>query len=434
LIEPAMTSCDIRILRLGADGDGIGTLPDGGKIFVPGALPEETVRVRLLGRRGDGQAAALEAVLEPSPARVEPSCPLFGPCGGCTVQHWQDDAYAAWKSGEVRQALIRAGYTVPDLAPLARTPPGRRRRMDLALRREGSAVRVGLHQRRSREIVDLTTCLVLDPSLLALADALRAALPGLGALRREGSAVVNLLESGPDLLLRTDADLTAADRTLLAAFAHRHGLPRIAWARGDGPAETACLLRPPVVTFSGATVEPPSGAFLQASPEGEAAIIEAVLAGLPERLTARATVIELYAGCGTLSFALAEKARVRAFEGEPEAVAALRRAGGGKRIEAVRRDLTRQPLTAKELADAAAIVLDPPYAGAAAQMPGIAASGVPVVIYVSCNPSALARDARTLREAGYDLAQATPIDQFLWSGRVESVAVFRRPKARTVRR
>jgi len=428
-----MTSCEIRILRLGADGDGIGTLPDGEKLFVPGALPEETVRVRPLDRRGEGRAAALEAVLTPSPARVEPPCPLFGPCGGCTVQHWRDDAYAAWKSAELREALVRAGYPAPDLAPLVRTAPGRRRRMDLALRREGGAVQVGLHQRRSREIVDLTACLVLDPALFAVIGALRSALRNLRALRREGSAIVNLLESGPDLLLRTDAELTAPDRALLADFAHRQGLPRIAWARGDGPTETACLLHPPVVTFSGVAVEPPSGAFLQASPEGEAAIIGAVLAGLPERLTSRATVIELYAGCGTISFALAGRARVRAFEAEPESVAALRRAAGGRRIEVVRRDLTRQPLTAKELADAAAIVLDPPYAGAAAQIPGIAASGVPVVIYVSCNPAALARDARMLHEAGYELAQATPIDQFLWSGRVESVVVFRRRKVRSVR-
>ncbi len=99
-------------------------------------------------------------------------------------------------------------------------------------------------------------------------------------------------------------------------------------------------------------------------------------------------------------------------------------------MEAVQRDLVRQPLTAKELAGAAAIVLDPPYAGAAAQMPAIAASVRGRVIYVSCNPAALARDARVLRDAGYALSSATPVDQFLWAAAVESVCVFERARVR----
>jgi 23S rRNA (uracil1939-C5)-methyltransferase len=184
------------------------------------------------------------------------------------------------------------------------------------------------------------------------------------------------------------------------------------------------------VNLSGIAVQPPPGAFLQASRHGEEAIIGAVLAALPEKLPAKARVAELYAGSGTLTFALAQRLRVVAFEGDPLAFAALLAAvksnGLVGRIEPHHRDLARQPLSAKELAGFAAVVLDPPHTGAAAQIAQIAAARVPRVIYVSCNPASLSRDARVLHDAGYRLHAATPIDQFLWSARLESVAVFER--------
>jgi 23S rRNA (uracil1939-C5)-methyltransferase len=143
----------------------------------------------------------------------------------------------------------------------------------------------------------------------------------------------------------------------------------------------------------------------------------------------RGRIAELYAGCGTLTFALARAERVAAWEGDADAVAALasasHQAGLAGRITVTRRDLARQPLMAKELAGFAALVLDPPYAGSAEQMGAIAAAQVPVVVYVSCNPAALARDAAELARAGYRLDSATPVDQFLWSSRLESVSVFR---------
>jgi 23S rRNA (uracil1939-C5)-methyltransferase len=384
---------------------------------VPFALPGE----RVLARPG-----ALVELLEASPERVAPPCPHFFACGGCSLQHWDGAAYAAWKSGLLRNALQRAGFADPALAPLARTPPHARRRIDLAVRRSPGGVQIGLHRRKSHEIIDLATCVILHPDLFALIAPLRALLASLSALKREGSAVLNLLDAGPDLLLRLDGEPDAADRTRLAEFARTHGIPRIACAFRDFLPEPAAHLRPATIILAGTPVEPPPGAFLQASAEGEHAIVDAVLAGLPAKLPAKARVIELYAGSGTITFALAERARVLAVEGDAAALAALRRAATGKRIETMQRDLARQPLLAAELKSAAAVVLDPPHAGAAPQIGQIAAAVIPVIIYVSCNPAALARDAGALREAGYDLVQATPVDQFLWSARLESVAVFER--------
>ncbi len=404
-------------------------LPDGTRLFVPFTLPGEFVRLRRTGRRGDGFAAAVEAIAAPSAERAAPPCPHFGICGGCALQHWQDAPYNAWKSGLLADALRRAGYdAVP--APIATTPPGSRRRMDFAVRRMGSSLRLGLHVARGREVVDLHVCPVLHPALAALLDPLRALLAALDGLRREAAVIANLLDTGPDLLLRTDATLTAGDRARLADFARTHGVARIAWARGEAAPEIAAQLRPATVTFGGIAVSPPPGAFLQASAAGEAAIVAAVLAGLPERLPPRARIAELFAGCGTLTFPLATRARVAAFEGDTAAAAALAAAANhaalAGRVAVTRRDLARQPLTEAEFSGLAAVVLDPPHAGAAAQVAQIAASGIARVIYVSCNPAALARDAAMLRASGYRLLSAQPIDQFLWSARLESVVVFAR--------
>lgn len=363
----------VRVARIGADGDGIGQGPDGITYYVPLTLPGELAEAVPGRARGEGREAALGRVLDPSGDRVDPPCPHFGACGGCVLQHWADGAYEAWKQGLLAAALRRAGWPDAPLAPVARTPPLSRRRMDLALLRDRRGrVSVGLHRLRSGEVVDLATCLVLDPELVALFGPLRDMLCDLRALQRQGSAIANMLDDGPDLLLRLDGEPDLADRERLIAFARVHHLPRLHVARGNSPPEPACVLRPASLLLSGVSVAPPPGAFLQASLAGEAAVRRAVLAGLPAKLPPRARVAELFAGVGTFTFALAERGRVSAYESDDAAVRALRdavnRTGLVGRIEPVRRDLVRQPLSAKELAPFAAVMLDPPHAGAAAQI------------------------------------------------------------------
>ena len=419
-----------RIVGVGADGDGVGRLDDGRPLYLPYALPGELVEARPLARRGGGMAGIAETILEASADRVTPPCPHFGRCGGCTLQHWDRAAQGRWKVAALAEALAEAGYPDAPLAPLHESQPATRRRVDLAIRKQAGVVMLGFHMGRSSEIVPIDVCLVAAPAIVALLEPLRSVIPRLQAIKRDASCAINLLDTGPDLLLRTDGELATSDRRLLAAFAADHHIPRIAWARGDDSVELAAQLNPVSVMLAGVAVAPPPGAFLQATPEGAAAIAAAVIAGLPPGLKPKDRLVELHSGCGTLTFAMARLARVTAYEGDAGAVAALERAAGQAGLHGTilvhRRDLNRQPLAEPELRDAAAIVLDPPFAGALTQIEAIAASSARRVIYVSCNPAALARDAAVLQRAGFALLAATPIDQFLWSSRLESVVVFSR--------
>jgi 23S rRNA (uracil1939-C5)-methyltransferase len=417
---------EVLIERMGAGGDGIAT----GPIYVPQGLPGERLHVEINGKRGDGALATIHEILNPSLDRIAPACAHFlEGCGGCALQHWAPTPQAAWKRERLSVALARGGFAEAPVAETITTPPGARRRADFAIRRGTDGLRLGFHATGSAAILDIAACPVLHPRLVAVLKPLRDLLPRLPALKRDGSAVLNLLDTGPDLLLRTDGTLDAAGRALLAGFAAAHGLPRIAWARGNGVPEIAAQLGPVSIALSGVAVTPAPGAFLQASPEGEQAIITAMLAGLPSKLAGRGRIADLHAGFGTLSLALARRGRVTAFESDGAAVAALANAAAkaGLPLAATRRDLVRQPLTVAELAPFAAVVLDPPFAGAEEQAGLLARSAVPAVIYVSCNPQALARDLRFFADQGWRVDAATPIDQFLWSGQLEAVVALSRP-------
>jgi 23S rRNA (uracil1939-C5)-methyltransferase len=405
---------EVEIARLGAQG-GVAE-GSNGPLYVPFALPGERVRVAVAP--ADDRAELL-AVLRPSPDRVEPVCPHFGICGGCALQHLAAAAYLDWKRGKVVGALRSRGLDV-EVEPVRPVPLGSRRRAALALARGKAGTTLGYRRARSHELIDIAVCPVLSPGIVARLSKLKTALAPLVSGRREARVGVTETPSGLDIVIEGARPKDAA----LAAFAGEAaslGVTRLT-CDGDsiGPVAT------PEIELSGVAVKLPPGAFLQAS--GEA---ETVMAGLVREGVGDARrIADLFAGLGTFTFALAWVAAVDAFEADEAALEALaeawRKTQGVKPVKTFRRDLFRAPLSATELHAYDAVVFDPPRAGAAAQAAMLAKSEVARLVAVSCNPGTLARDLRILVDGGYRIARVAPIDQFLFSPHVETVAHLER--------
>jgi len=427
---------DMTIELVGGRGDGVGHADvklgwetRQRSVFVPFTLPGERVRARLEADRGEGVSASPMELLETSPDRVEPPCPHFMTCGGCALQHWATDPYLAWKADQVRGHLRRVGLEEVEVAEPVRAQPGTRRRADLSVRRLKAGTVLGFHERQGNRIVDIVECPVLEPALQAVLQAFRAALGGRLAEGGSADLLLALLDTGVDALLVLPDSPDLAAREAWAALAESLDLARLSVRRtGEGHDRTEPLAarRPATIRFGGIDVTPPAGGFLQATRSGEAAIRDAVLAaaeGAGRRL-------DLFSGIGTLALPLVAGGPVIAADGDARAVAALRAAadaaGIGDRLATDFRDLFARPYEGAELVGVDLVVFDPPRAGAKAQAEALAASAVPTVVAVSCNPATFARDARTLIDGGYRLDRVLPIDQFLWSPHIELVATFRR--------
>ena len=418
---------DVVVESVGGLGDGVAH-HDGRPVYIPATAPGDRLRVRIVGRRGDGLVGEPVELIAIGAARAEPPCPQFGACGGCLLQHLTQAGYHAWKRGLLRTALDRQGLAGVAIAPTVEVPRGSRRRAVLRARRGQSAVFVGFNEHRSHRIVDMAVCVVLRPAIVALLPALRVALHDLMAVAEAMDVAVAALDDGLDVLLQADRPASLGDRERLAALAEEHDLARVSWRQGNGAAEPLAHRRPGRIRFGDVAVTPPPGAFLQATAEGETALVGAAAKALSSAGADR--VIDLFAGSGALTFPLAGHAAVHAVEAAPEAVAALRAAAAAAdiagRVTAETRDLYRDPVTARALAGYDMIVFDPPRSGGRGQTSEIAASPVPLVVAVSCNPVSFAADARQLVDAGYALDEVTPVDQFLWAPHLELIGVFRR--------
>lgn len=404
---------EVAVTAMGAQGDGLAMGPSG-PVFVPLALPGETVRGGLSGDR-----LALEEVLVASPERVAPDCRHFGRCGGCLLQHWDHVAYLAWKRALVVEALRREGLD-PDVAPIIDAHGAGRRRVILHVRRYGTRTVIGFAERGSHAMVDLEECPVLAPALLAAIPALREVAQVLVLMGKPMDFQATLTDTGLDLDIRGTGPLPPARLMDLAAFAERFGFSRIT-RHGEMVIQRAA----PVVTMGRARVDLPPAAFLQATQEGEGVLSRLVL----EAVAGARSVADLFAGVGTFALRMAEEARVFVAESNAPALNALLRAGhapGLRKIEGEARDLFRFPLPANVLGGFDAVVIDPPRQGAEAQARELAASPLKRLVYVSCNAQTFARDARVLTDGGFRLERVTPVDQFRHSPHVELVARFSR--------
>ena len=404
---------EVTIERLGAGGDGVA---ENGALFVPFTLPGERARVEI---EPDGKHARLVELIEPSKERVEPICRHFGTCGGCALQHLELAAYLRWKQEQVVTTLRARGLDA-EVEEVRAVPAGSRRRASFALERNREGLALGYKRVRSHELVNIETCPVLSPKIVASMEGLKAALAPFLHPKRELRLTLTETPQGLDLVVE-GAKTSPSALAQLGAHAAKLGIARCTM-NGELVAQFAA----PTVEFSGAAVALPPGAFLQAS-----AASEAVLVDLVREFVGKAKQIaDLFAGLGTFAFALAANASVDAFEEDGAALAALgdaaRKMSGLKPIRTFRRDLFGSPLGPKELRRYDAVVFDPPRAGAMAQAEMLAKSEVRKLVAVSCNPGTLARDLRILVDGGYRIGRVVPVDQFLFSPHIEVVAELSR--------
>jgi 23S rRNA (uracil1939-C5)-methyltransferase len=404
--------------HVGHRGDGVAL---GGleAIYVPYALGGETVEVEEV--HGHPDRRRLLAVNIPSPERITPFCPHFGVCGGCAIQHWQSDAYRAWKHDLVVETLKQAKL-VCEVAPLIDAHGAGRRRITLHARLgTHDVLKVGFAAAGSHDVIPVDRCPILDPGLNGALDAAWALAEPLTKMGKPLDFQVTATSNGLDIDVRGSGPLTAAMITTLSRLAETHRLARL-----TRHGELVLMRNAPDVTIGTAQVTLPPGSFLQATTAGEEA-----LAALVEKHAGRARhIADLFCGVGPFALRLARRARVSAFDSDAGAVASLQKAAtatsGLKPVKAEARDLFRRPLMPPELRDYDAVVFDPPRQGAQAQSQQLAASKVPVVIAVSCNTATFARDAKILVDGGYRLEAVTPVDQFRHTPHVELVARFAR--------
>ncbi|EGD58519.1 (Uracil-5)-methyltransferase [Novosphingobium nitrogenifigens DSM 19370] len=395
------------IVRVAAKGDG--ATADGR--HVPLSAP--------------GDVLEADGTLTRGPDHVDPPCRHFPACGSCQLQHLSERALETYVADRVAGAARGQGIDPGEMPAAHVSPPSSRRRASLHAQAIGRRVVIGFREQGSHKIVDLKECAVLAPALFALVAPLR-----------------RLFEARADRKLSVDIELALADQGVVVGlsgyvaegleqtealldFARDNGLARLTTDAGYGP-DTVWEPEPVTVTLGGTPVALPPGAFLQATSDGEAALVGAAR----EWLDGVGVVADLFSGLGTFAFGLAGSAgaapKVLAVEAARDTHLACQSAArmNGRSVHALHRDLFRNPLRTEELDRFGGVVLDPPRAGAREQVGQIAASKVARVVYVSCNPASWARDAAQLIEGGYRLAALRAVGQFRWSTHVELASLF----------
>ncbi|WOE73972.1 class I SAM-dependent RNA methyltransferase [Alterisphingorhabdus coralli] len=400
-----MTEDDRLIVRLAARGDGVTASGQ----HIPGAAPGDKVRE-------DGG-------LEHGPHHVTPPCRHYDLCGGCSLQHVDEESYAGFLSDRVASALAAQKLTDIAIAQPHISPPFSRRRTSLRAIRHGRSLNLGFNTAQSHRVVDVVQCDVLHPDLLSLIAALRALLQDWEDPRLNLTIYLNLADQGIDCALKNIDPDSLEKYEKLTDFASQQQLARLVIDRGDGW-ETLYEPEPVTVSFDGHAVNTPPNSFLQATVQGEAALVEAVRHGLGDAKI----IADLFCGIGTFALNLVQGRKVYAAEAGRDAILGLKAAAGraGLPVFTEHRDLYRRPLSEQEISRFEAVIIDPPRAGAKEQVQMIAQSDLARLVYVSCNPSTFARDAKLLCDAGWVLQQVQPVGQFLWSTHVELVGTFLR--------
>ncbi|GJM10417.1 MAG: 23S rRNA (uracil(1939)-C(5))-methyltransferase RlmD [Lysobacteraceae bacterium] len=424
------------IVDLSHDGRGVARV-DGKVTFISGVLPGEKVRFKLTGRRKDFDSGEVVEVLTASADRVDAKCPHFGRCGGCALQHLASDKQIEFKQKTLADNFQRIGQIEPEqwLQPLQGPQWGYRRKARLSVRavRGKGRVLVGFREQNPRFVADIARCEVLVPSVGENIEPLAELIDGMQARDRIAQIEVAADSERTILVLRNLDPLSDSDTERLKAFSEHSGLE--IWLQPGGPktvqplTEDRGLLRYQVEDGLDLQFAPLD--FVQVNTDINQLMVQRVLEEL--QLDASTEVLDLFCGLGNFSLPIAKRSRrVVGIEGEPILVDKARQNAQANGIDNAQFEVAdlMEPVEAPWTRESfSRVLLDPPRSGAIGILPTVAKMAPQRIVYVSCHPGSLARDAGILvNEHGYRLLKAGVMDMFPHTAHVESLAVFEKPQ------
>lgn len=410
----------VTVESLGGLGDGIATL-DGTPVFIPKSCPGDRIMARVVHQNRDGMYAKIEELVTPGPGRHIPPCRYFDRCGGCSLQQLSPDSYREFKSRTFQNAITHAGYDGSN-AEISFLPSDTRRRVEFKIDMQSGKPLLAFHEPRSHTPIAIERCLILHPQLQALIAPVNAWLADAPFASGLFALSLTLADSGTDMLLTfRGPDMPQA--IPLDGVCARLGVNRINLRPREGKAATAASAAPVTMALAGYDIPLPPDAFLQATAEGQKLLTESALAACD----GAKQVVDLFCGIGTYSFPASRRVKTHAAEGDTGMIQAMREAIGRHGITSLSceaRDLFKNPFSAGELAGYDAAIINPPRLGARAQCEQLALARIPRIALISCNPATFTRDARILKAAGYRMASAMGVDQFVYSPHLELTALF----------
>ena len=421
--EKLPTASKVIIQSLGVRGDGIGRSANGDLFFVPYVLAGEEVIAKPIKKKGDGYSCVVVEQKTTSDDRVEPTCPHFTECGGCKLQHMAIDQQNTFKKNIVQVALSKQDLDV-DVKPTI-SVGGLRRRARFVVKKAGNHYVGGFHKAQSHAIAPIKSCEIISD---AVWNSFQIVLKSLASFNAPKALDIHVTEgyNGVEIVLypHGDYDLDLEAREILTVLVKEHKFVGL-YCNSKDFVDPVCVLDSLKIKFGSVIVGIPPASFLQPSEKGQFVLTDFIVTTLEEN-NVKGRIADLFCGSGCFSFPLTKFGSVDAFEGNVIALNLLNKTTFGKGVNGFVRDLELRPLDDEACSAYKTIVLDPPRAGAEAQVQEIAKSTCPLVIYVSCNPIALAKDSVTLVNGGYELESVTPIDQFAYSEHTECIAVFKK--------
>ena len=439
---------EVTITEIGLRGDGVAKTerPNGGtdSFFIRNGIIGDVLLVRPIRQHQSGFDAEIINIITPSPDRADPDCPSASECGGCQFQYMAKDAYQDWKLNSLKSTLSRANITPDEWRPRFSAQYGNRRRTRLAWRRLKDGVICGFREARSHRIIPPKGCLVLHPELRKAIDVLHNHLLPSCDPSAQGEVEITLCENSQsddrpeyywDIALRPQDAVSAKTTTEMVIAASAFPIARLSQIHPSGDVELLFEKKPPQVTWSldgtdqnAIVLTPAAGSFMQADADAERVMQQRIA----DVLSDAQHIVDLFCGSGSLSLPLLTRPnppkKITSIDSAPLALDALmgaaKSAGHHHRVSVENRNLFKDPLSIDELSSFDAAIVDPPRAGAMAQMPAIAASKMKRVMMVSCNPVSFARDAQILIQGGYQCRWVQMIDQFYLTSHAELIAYF----------